>query len=45
MSGHICQMDRGQISWVTSASYDISVFHVVLHRLARYYLGISEMIE
>ena len=23
MSGHICQMDRGQISWVTSASYDI----------------------
>ena len=22
MSGHICQMDRGQISWVTSASYD-----------------------
>ena len=23
MSGHICQMDRGQISWVTSASYEL----------------------
>ena len=22
MSGHVCQMDRGQISWVISDSYD-----------------------
>ena len=28
MSGHICQMDRGQISWVTSASYEIWVTYV-----------------
>jgi hypothetical protein len=29
MSGHICQMDRGQISWVTSASYESLLVYTV----------------
>ena len=26
MSGHKCQMDRGQISWVTSGSYEFLLY-------------------
>ena len=38
MSGHICQMDRGQISWVTSASYEY--IHVYVIYIYIYWYGI-----